>query len=79
MEITALTWYFLISAAIFTIAVIYSTVHMLLLYRRKRTSGTLLLTITYSAIALGEIFNTIGLYYFVFVSDTIFRFCIRYK
>ncbi|MBN1330004.1 MAG: hypothetical protein JXA54_11075 [Candidatus Heimdallarchaeota archaeon] len=70
MEITAYTWYFLISAAIVTFSIMIQALIMFIHYIKQRTLGTLLLTMTYNSIAVGEILNTTGLYYFVFISDT---------
>ncbi|HUT80335.1 MAG TPA: hypothetical protein VMZ29_03955 [Candidatus Bathyarchaeia archaeon] len=70
MDKTPYTWYFLISAAIFTFAVISLAILMFIQYLKRKTLGTLLLTLTYNAMAIGEILNTIGLFYFVFISQT---------
>ena len=69
LAVNGITWYFLISTLILNICAI---VFVILLIRRfiiKRTQGTLLLTIFYLLITIGEILNGSGLWISAFVLD----------
>ncbi|MFW9923819.1 MAG: hypothetical protein ACFFDW_11090 [Candidatus Thorarchaeota archaeon] len=71
IEPTNTTWYILISALVVSLAMI---LFLILLIRQifiKRTIGTVLLTIFYFLLAIGEITNTAGLWYFSFVIDSL--------
>jgi hypothetical protein len=70
IEITGLTWYFLITAIIIIIVnVVFDTI-LIRQFIKKRTIGTALLTITFIFIGLAELLNATGLWYYVFGSQT---------
>ncbi len=70
MEITAYTWYFLITATIVCVALIISNIIFLRHYLKLKTPGSILLLLTYFLFTIGEILNTTGLWYYTFVSET---------
>lgn len=70
MEITAYTWYFLISATFVCVALIIANIIFLRHYIKLKTPGTILLLLTYLLFTIGEILNTAGLWYFTFISET---------
>lgn len=70
MEVTAYTWYFLISALVVCLALVTSVIILIIHFLKTKTQGTILLILTYTLFTIGEILNTIGLWYFSFVSET---------
>ncbi|MBY8995576.1 MAG: hypothetical protein KGD59_13585, partial [Candidatus Heimdallarchaeota archaeon] len=70
MEITAFTWYFLISALFVCIALIISVVILLRHFLKTKTQGTILLLLTYTLFTIAEILITVGQWYYTFVSET---------
>lgn len=70
MEITAYTWYFLITATIVCVALIISNIIFLRHFLKTKTQGTILLLLTYSLFTIAEILITAGQWYFTFVSET---------
>lgn len=69
MEITAYTWYFLITSLMISLALLVFIAVLIKHYIRTKSPGTILLVFTYSLITFAEISNTIGLWYYVFVSE----------
>lgn len=70
MDITGLTWYFLISAILIVVATLSFVGILINHFIKKRTIGTALLTISFICIALAELLNGSGLWYYVFGSQT---------
>ncbi|MBD3191061.1 MAG: hypothetical protein GF308_10475 [Candidatus Heimdallarchaeota archaeon] len=70
MDITGLTWYFLISAILIVVGTFVFVGILINHFIKKRTIGTALLTISFICIALAELLNGTGLWYYVFGSQT---------
>ena len=70
MEITAYTWYFLITASFVCVALIIANIIFLKHYLKTKTQGTILLLITYQLFTIAEILITVGQFYYTFVSET---------
>lgn len=68
--LTGLSWYILITATLVTVSLFFFVILLIRKFIIKKTIGIILLMIFYFGLTLGELLNTVGLWYYSFISTS---------